>query len=344
MRRLTILLVLAAVVVAAVVVVVAQPFREAEAPPTATATTGAIEVTVELSGSVEPDQTRAVGFGTPGTVAEVYVRDEQQVRSGQSLAKLDTSLVDLQVKAAQAALTSARSRYVADRDETTKDLPDAVRNATLDADRAAIAAAQASLAQAREPLQHATLTAPIDGTVTELGLETGQRVTGAAAVVGPGAAGLSGMIEIQDLAHLRVRAEASEIDLPKLSIGQGAIVTLDALEDAPLKGSVCEIGTVGTQVEGVTNYEVTICLIEAEPRLRAGMTATANVAVARREGVLLVPSEAVRLVDGQPTVSVVGGDGRTSDVPVETGLTNGGQTEIVSGLSEGQTVVLPASS
>jgi len=343
-RRLIVLLLLAAVIVAAAVVVVAQPFREAEKPPTATATTGSIEVTVELSGSVEPEETRTVGFETPGTVSEVYVRDEDQVRTGQSLAKLDTSVIDLQVKAAQAALTSARSRYVADRDETTKDLPDAVRNATLDADRAAIAAAQASLAQAREPLQHVTLTAPIDGTVTDVGLETGQRVTGAAVVMGPGAAGLSGTVEIQDLARLRVRAEASEIDLPKLSIGQGATVTLDALEDAQLKGSVCEIGTIGTQVEGVTNYEVTICLPEAEPRLRAGMTATVNVVIARREGVLLVPTEAVRLVDGQATVTVVGGDGRTSDVPVETGLTNGGQTEIVSGLSEGQTIVLPASS
>jgi len=179
-RRLVVLLLLAAVIVAAVVVVVAQPFREAEKPPTATATTGSIEVTVELSGSVEPEETRTVGFETPGTVVEVYVRDGDQVRTGQSLAKLDTSVIDLQVKAAQAALTSARSRYVADRDETTKDLPDAVRNATLDADRASIAAAQVSLAQAREALGDVTLTAPIDGTVTDVGLETGQRVTGAA--------------------------------------------------------------------------------------------------------------------------------------------------------------------
>ena len=119
MRRLIVLLLLAAVIVAAAVVVVAQPFREAEKPPTATATTGSIEVSVELSGSVEPEETRTVGFETPGTVSGVYVRDEDQVRTGQSLAKLDTSVIDLQVKAAQAALTSARSRYVADRDETT---------------------------------------------------------------------------------------------------------------------------------------------------------------------------------------------------------------------------------
>ena len=116
----------------------------------------------------------------------MYVRDGDLVRTGQSLAKLDTSVIDLQVKAAQAALTSARSRYVADRDETTKDLPDAVRNATLDADRAAIAAAQASLAQARETLRDVTLTAPIGGTVTEVGLETGQRVTGATVCRGTG--------------------------------------------------------------------------------------------------------------------------------------------------------------
>jgi RND family efflux transporter MFP subunit len=342
--RRTILLLAFIVVVVAVGVAVVNPFHPSQKPPTATVTRGSIEVTVELSGTVEAERARTVSFATPGVVAEVSVHKGQEVKAGDLLAKLDASTLDLQVKAAQAALTSARSRYAADRDETTKNLPSAVRTATLDADRAAIATAQASLAQAREALRNAVISAPISGTVTEVGLEVGQHVTGAASPAGLAASGLSGTIEIQDLNSLRVSAEASEIDLPKLSLGQGSVVTLDALEDARLEASVCEIGQVGKQVEGVTNYEIIVCLRTPEPRLRAGMTATADVVVARREGVLLVPTEAIRLVEGKPIATVLGHDGRTSEVAVQTGLSSGGQTEIVSGLTEGQTVVLPAPS
>ncbi len=256
------------VAVAVVVVVVLDPFRPEEKPPTAIVTKGSIEVTVELSGTVEPEQVRTVAFSIPGTVAEVSVSEQQEVRAGDPLAKLDTSTLEVQERAAEAALTSARSRYVADRDETTEDLPDAVRTATLDADRAAVLSAQASLAQVRETLRNAAITAPIGGTVTDVGLEVGQHVAGTAGPVAPGSSGLSGRIEIQDLADLRVAAEASEIDLPKLSVGQAATVALDALEDARLDGTVCEIGRIGTQVEGVTNYEVTVCLKTAEQRLR----------------------------------------------------------------------------
>ena len=144
-----------------------------------------------------------------------------------------------------------------------------------------------------------------------------------------------------DLAHLVLGGQVSDVDVSKLKLGQGATITADALGSTTLTGTVCEIDQVGTQIQGVASYGVQVCLTGADPALRVGMSADAAVVVQRAAGVVLVPSLAVQTRAGQQVVQVLGADGKTTvATPVQTGLSDGQDTQIVSGLSDGARVVI----
>jgi len=100
------------------------------------------------------------------------------------------------------------------------------------------------------------------------------------------------------------------------------------------------LSVVGTQISGVTSFGVTVCLDGTHAALLVGMSATAAVVTDRADNAVLVPSLAVKTVGGQQVVAVLGTDGKTqTNVPVTVGITNGSQTQILTGLSDGQTVV-----
>jgi RND family efflux transporter MFP subunit len=235
------------------------------------------------------------------------------------------------VASAQKAVTAARNSYAV----ATEPAPAAL----IAADEAAVASAEAQVAAARAALDAATLRAPIAGTVTEVGIRVGDR---------PGAGGLTGgagtgaTVTITTLDQLRIEATASEIDVVSLAIDQPVIVTVDALPEQAIDGTVCRIGAVGSELQGVSEYPVTICLDASVPDLRVGMTANGSVILERREDVLLVPIQAITTVDGRSTVQVLDEDGRPVEVEVTVGVTSGTRAEIVAGLSEGQEVVLPS--
>jgi macrolide-specific efflux system membrane fusion protein len=105
-------------------------------------------------------------------------------------------------------------------------------------------------------------------------------------------------------------------------------------------GKVCSLSVVGTQISGVTSFGVTVCIDGANPSLLVGMSATAAVVTSRADGAVLVPSLAVKTVGGQQVVTVLGADGKTqTNVPVTVGITNGSETQIMSGLTAGAKVV-----
>lgn len=239
------------------------------------------------------------------------------------------------VASAQRAVTAARNGYAV----ATEPAPEAL----IAADEAAVAQAEAQVAAARAALDAATLRSPIAGVVTEVGLRVGDRI-GAGAIGGPAGvgSGSSGQITVATLDDLRVSATASEIDIVALKPGQPVTVSVDALPEASLEGTVCGIGATGTQIQGVTDYPVTICLAATDDGLRVGMTANGSVILERREDVLLVPVQAITTVDGRSTVEVLGEDGEIAEVGVTLGISSGTRTEIVAGLSEGQEVVLPS--
>lgn len=193
----------------------------------------------------------------------------------------------------------------------------------------AVKQAEISLQQARLKLAAYTLVAPFDGTVARLSLQVGQMVN---------ASTQAGLLSVPD--SYDITADMSEVDVARVKVGQEVNITLDALPDRTFKGRVTKVAAVGTSVQGVVNYPVTIHLEQADPAIKPGMTANASIIVDRRDDVLLVPSRAIRSQGNQRFVRVLF-QGQTIDVPVQVGLSGDGGTEILGDvLKEGDEVVL----
>lgn len=242
------------------------------------------------------------------------------------------------VASARSALAAAQHAY----ELRAQPVPAAL----LAADRAAVASAKASLAAALESLDLTRINSPIDGTVVSVGIAAGERVLPGAAVPGLGgsaAASFRGGIVVASLERLRVLTTASEIDIVHLAVGRDAIVTLDALPDAALRATVCAIVEVGATDQGVVGYPVELCL--EDPRggegVRVGMSASASIVLARAEDALILPTIAIRSDGERHTVRRRDGDGAIREVAVVPGIASGTRTQILSGLSEGDRVVIP---
>jgi len=201
---------------------------------------------------------------------------------------------------------------------------------------AAVASAQAqvkqneaSLQQAQISLANATLTAPFDGTVGDIYAIVGQQVSASTQA-----------LALVDLSKLNLTITLAETDVPQVQVGQKAQITLDALQTQVFTGTVTEIDLVGTVTSGVVNYAATISVDNPDANIRPGMSATANIILAQRDNVLLVPNRAVQTVGTRFRTVTVLYEGQLIVVPVTIGLTGDTQSEVLSGLQEGDVVVL----
>ena len=132
----------------------------------------------------------------------------------------------------------------------------------------------------------------------------------------------------------------SEADLGKLKVGQAAEVELDALPGQRLDGTLDYIAPTGTTEQNVTTYLTRVTLKPTEQLLRVGLSAAVSIVIDKRTNVVLVPSGAVRETDNGPQVQVKRGND-TALVPVKIGLIGDSDTEVISGLQEGDEVILP---
>ncbi|HEX9116552.1 MAG TPA: efflux RND transporter periplasmic adaptor subunit [Anaerolineae bacterium] len=246
-----------------------------------------------------------------------------QAQSGLQSAQANLAKVRSQVTAAD--LASAQSQLTQAKNNLDKLLAGADAN-TLDIAQNSVEQAQIALDQAKLKVQQAQLTAPFDSVVTQINIRLGQN-------------GSTSAIQVADLDHLEIVVNMAEVDVNRLKLGQTAQITLDAVPDAALDGTVSLIAPAGTLTQGVVNYPVTISLNKPPEGVKTGMTANLNVIIDQRSNVLVVPNRAIRTVNRQKVVSVLF-EGQTIQVPVQTGLSNDSMTEITSGLKEGDTVLL----
>src|SRR3989344_5913226 len=130
----------------------------------------------------------------------------------------------------------------------------------------------------------------------------------------------------------------SEVDVTKVKIGDKATVTVDAIAEKTFTGKVVSVDAIGSVSSVVTSYPVIIQLDTQTENILPNMAASANIIVETKDNVLLVPTTAVQSQNGQSTVSVMR-NGQIQQVAVETGSSSDTQIEIVSGLSQGDTVV-----
>ena len=226
----------------------------------------------------------------------------------------EVSEADARVLLAEASLKDAQTEW-----NRLKDGPDPQDVAAA---RARIAALEATLAEVK-------LEAPFAGTITEVNVKPGDRV-----------APTQQAFRIDDLSHLLVDVEITEVDINRIRTGQPVMMSFDAIADKTYSGKVVEVSRVGTADQGVVNFKVTVELGDVDGSVRPGMTAAVNIVTDLVEDTLLVQNRAVRLRDGNRVVYVL-----RNGVPVMTqiqlGVTSDTLSQVVGGdVKEGDLLVL----
>jgi len=194
--------------------------------------------------------------------------------------------------------------------------------------------ARANLDAAKLNLEKALIVAPFDGVVADITITEGKDVSTATFA--------TPAISLVNTSEIEMSGFIDEIDIAMVQLGQEANILLDALPDEEVKGSVAFISLVGVIQAGVVSYDTTITLENPTAELRDGMTATAEVIMERRDDVLLIPNRALRGTWENPKVLVLV-DEQVEEREITLGLTDGTNTEVLSGLEEGERVELPAS-
>lgn len=198
--------------------------------------------------------------------------------------------------------------------------------------------AQISLSSAWLSYQQTSLTvyAPITGTVTGLALQIGSVLTAQSNSSGTSTA--QKIASIQTGAPPMIQVNLSQVDTPKVKIGNKATLTLDAFLGKTFTGQVVSVDTIGAVSSGVTTYPAVIKLDTEAPGVFSNMTASASIITNVKDNALLVPSGAVQANNGESTVRILR-NGQVFSTPVEIGDSNNTQTEIASGINEGDIVV-----
>jgi len=191
--------------------------------------------------------------------------------------------------------------------------------------------ARANLDAAKLNLEKAVIVAPFDGVVADITITEGRDVS-TATLATPA-------ISLVDTSEIEMPGFIDEIDIAIVKVGQAANITLDALPDEEVKGRVAFISPVGTIRAGVVSYDTIITLENPVEELRDGMTATAEVIIERRDDVLFIPNKAIRGTWENPKVLVLVNE-QVEEREITLGLTDGINTEVLSGLEEGEKVEL----
>jgi len=196
---------------------------------------------------------------------------------------------------------------------------------------------QVSLDLARQRLTETRVVSPVDGVVTQRAVQIGQIISSGISNVGGGTTALV----VSDLSRIFVLAAVDESDIGQVRPGQRVKVTVDAHRNREFTGEVVRISPRGVNVSNVVTFEVKIEVTARDKELlRPEMTANVEVLIDERPDALLAPSDAIFRRGGKTWVSLQAADGAKTDREVNAGISDGRRTEILSGLTVGETVLV----
>jgi macrolide-specific efflux system membrane fusion protein len=287
------------------------------------ASLGSVQTTVGSTGTLAPATSLDLNFVNAGTLTSVPVQAGDTVAAGQVLAKIDDAAARADLGTAKANLLAAQAKLASAKAATPVVDPIAVAQA-----KAALDQVQLTVDDAQKALDATTLTAPVAGKITALNFVVGQKVGG----------GGTAFATLVDPTTMVVTVSWPESDAVKVSVGQSATITVASL-GTPLTGKVTSLDTTSTVVSNVVTYAGTVTLDEVPDGLRSGMTATISVVTASKSGVIAIPTAAITTKSGTSTVTV-SQNGQSTSRTVTLGLKGDGTTEIASGLSAGDQVVM----
>ena len=336
---------------------------------TATVIKGEISESITATGTIEPVTEVEVGTQVSGIIDKIYADYNSVVTKGQLIAEMDRVTLQSEVASQRAAYNGAKAEYEYQRKNYERNRGLHEKQLISDTDyeqsvynyekaKSSYESSQASLAKAERNLSYATITSPIDGVVINRAVEEGQTV--ASGFETPTLFTIAA-----DLTQMQVVADVDEADIGGVKDGQRVTFSVDAYPNDTFEGVVTQIrlgedsstssGSSGTSGTVVT-YEVVISAPNPDLKLKPRLTANVTIYTLDRKNVLSVPARALRFTPEKPLIGendivkdcesehkLWTREGNTFIAhPVTVGISTGVNTEIVSGLNEGATVVTEA--
>jgi HlyD family secretion protein len=204
---------------------------------------------------------------------------------------------------------------------------------------AAVAQARAGRERAQEELNNATIRSPIRGMVLSRDVEIGSPVS---SILNLGANATLAMV-LGDVSRVYVRGKVDEADVGMVHLDQPARIRVETFKDRPFEGRVTQIAPMGVERDNVVTFEVRVSIDNAAGVLKANMTANAEIVLEEHKGTLVIPESAV-VYDAQRHTFADVPSARTKTgrerVPIKVGISNGTRTEVLSGVIQGQKVVV----
>ena len=279
---------------------------------TAVVEKGHIKQTVTASGVINPISTVTIGTQVSGTVKEIYVDYNSEVKEGDLLALIDPDVFEATVAQREAALDIAKAQVQVQENDiiyykktldriqklkdskysTEKELESAERNynnavAQLTLQKAQVKQAEAALQSAKTELKYTKITSPVDGIVISKSVEVGQTV--AASFSTPELFSVA-----EDLTKMEIEASVVEADIAKVAVGQEVYFTVDSFPNDKFLGRVKQVRNKAVTNSNVVTYSVIIGIDNADLKLKPGMTANVEIITAEKKDALLVPNAALR--------------------------------------------------
>ena len=342
---------------------------------TESVTRGNVEKTVVASGSVESVNEVDVGAQASGKITKLYVKLGQEIKKGEMIADIDSTTqintlntkkaalvsYQAQLKAKKTAYDVALSSYnrlskLYTQKATSFDSLNTAKS-TLDNAKAEMEAIEANIKQAEIEVNTAEtnvgytkITAPMDGTVISVPVSEGQTVNANQTT--------PTIVTIADLSKMKIKPEISEGDITKVKAGQevsftilsdsqtvyhSVIDSVDPANTTTSDSSSTSSSTSSSSSSSTTSaiyYYANVLIDNPNRTLRIGMTTENNIKIANAKDVLLVSNMAIQKLDGKSFVNVLNDKNQPEQREVETGVQNDFQTEIKSGLNEGEKVIV----
>lgn len=312
-------------------------------------------------------------FGVKGTIAEILVAEGDEVKKGDVIAKLDdrdyqdqyqlalaklqeareqeiTSLLDteLKLKTTAAELEQLKDEYM-----EMEAIPDAysaseLKMKKLELDNKdteyqnlqqkyelqkaqGLKQNELEVKMAKEDLEDTILYAPVSGIVLDLANKVGESVTDE-----------QDFATIHENNAINAVTQVIEYDIGQIKVGQKVYVTVEAIPDKKFTGEVSKINALPSEdSSGLVNYTVEIKIKDPGTELKDGMTCAVSFVIKEVKDCLIVPYNAVKIVDGKQVVTVVDETGQSVEREIKTGFTDGTSVEVLEGLRENETVVYP---
>ena len=342
---------------------------------TESVTRGNVEKTVVASGSVESVNEVDVGAQASGKITKLYIKLGQEIKKGEMIADIDSTTqintlntkkaalvsYQAQLKAKKTAYDVALSSYnrlskLYTQKATSLDSLNTAKS-TLDNAKAEMEAIEANIKQAEIEVNTAEtnvgytkITAPMDGTVISVPVSEGQTVNANQTT--------PTIVTIADLSKIKIKPEISEGDITKVKAGQEVSFTIlsdsqtvyhsviDSVDPANTTTSDSSSTSSSTSSSSSSStssaiyYYANVLIDNPDRTLRIGMTTENNIKIANAKDVLLVSNMAIQKRDGKSFVNVLNDKNQPEQREVETGVQNDFQTEIKSGLNEGEKVIV----